>query len=144
MSRPRCNRSTKTRKTFLLQKPNGELTPRIQEVGPEHFGIVAIDCGKGCSRYLLSDFYGQPLLQPTPFPHTRGDLQAAIERLRQAMRQHDLRDMVVAIERTGEYHRPVQRAFRQAGFETRLVHPFTTKQYRQPADTDYKTDDTDV
>jgi transposase len=77
-------------------------------------------------------------------PHHRGDFQAAIQRLRQAMQQHDLKDLVVAIERTGEYHRPVQRAFRQAGFETRLVHPFTSKQYRQPADPGNKTDDTDL
>jgi transposase len=77
-------------------------------------------------------------------PHTRGDFQAAIDRLRQAIRQHDLRDLVVAIERTGDYHRPVQHAFCQAGFETRLVHPFTAKQYRQPADPGHKTDDTDL
>jgi transposase len=38
----------------------------------------------------------------------------------------------------------VQDAFRHAGFETRLVHPFTTKQYRQPADPGHKTDDTDL
>jgi transposase len=60
------------------------------------------------------------------------------------MLQHDLRDLVVAIERTGEYHQPIQRAFRQAHFDTRLVHPFTSKQYRQPADPHNKTDDTDL
>jgi hypothetical protein len=52
--------------------------------------------------------------------------------------------VVVAIERTGAYHRPVQEAFRLAGFDTRLVHPFTSKQYRQPADPGNKTDDTDL
>jgi transposase len=144
MSRPRSNRSAKTRKPFLLQKPTGEFTPRVQAVGPEHFGIVAIDCAKSRSRYMLADFYNHPLLEPTTLPHTAGDFKAAIERIRQAMQEHDLRDMVVAIERTGEYHRPVQRAFRQAGFEVRLVHPFTSKQYRQPADPGNKTDDTDV
>jgi transposase len=76
--------------------------------------------------------------------HRRGDLQAAIDRVRQAMRDHDLKDVVVAIERTGEYHRPIQHAFRAASFETRLVHPLTSKQYRQPADPGNKTDDTDV
>jgi transposase len=77
-------------------------------------------------------------------PHHRGDLQAAIDRLRQASQEHDLQDLVVAIERTGDYHRPVPHAFRQAGFETRLVHPFTSKQYRQPAEPGNKTDDTDL
>src|SRR5262249_18600595 len=47
-------------------------------------------------------------------------------------------------ERTGDCHRPAQHAFRQAGFETRLVHPFTAKQYPQPADPGHKTDATDV
>jgi transposase len=144
MPRPRTARSTKARKAFVLQKPNGQLTPRVQAVGPEHFGIVAIDCAKARSRYFLADFYGRTLLEPTTVAHQRGDLQAAIDRVRQARQQHDLKDLVVAIERTGEYHRPVQRAFRQAGFETRLVHPFTTKQYRQPADPGNKTDDTDL
>jgi transposase len=144
MPRPRTTRPAKARKVFVLQKPNGELVPRVQQVGPEHFGIVAIDCAKVRSRYFLADFYGRVLLEPTTVSHCRGDLQAAVDRLRQALRQHDLREVVVAIERTGTYHLPVQHAFRQAGFETRLVHPFTSKQYRQPADPGNKTDDTDL
>jgi len=144
MPRPRTPRPPKARKAFALQKPNGQLTPRVQAVGPEHFGIVAIDCAKARSRYLLADFYGRTLLEPATLPHTRGDFQTAIDRLRRAVQQHHLRDLVVAIERTGDYHRPVQLAFRRAGFETRLVHPFTSKQYRQPADPEYKTDDADL
>jgi transposase len=50
----------------------------------------------------------------------------------------------VAIERTGRYHRIVQRTFAAAGFETRILHPFVTKQYRQPVDPGNKTDDTDL
>lgn len=144
MPRPRTARSAPARRACVLQKPNGQLVPRVQAVGPEAFGIVAVDCAKARSRYCLADFYGRPLLEPTTLPHSRGDFQAAVDRLRQAMGQHGLKDLVIAIERTGNYHRPVQRAFRQAGFETRLVHPFTTKQYRQPADPGNKTDDTDL
>jgi transposase len=51
---------------------------------------------------------------------------------------------VIAIERTGRYHRVVQRTFAAAGFETRILHPFVTKQYRQPVDPSNKTDDTDL
>lgn len=143
MARVATCRAKQRRREFTLQKPNGELTPRVQAVGPDHFGILAIDCAKARSRYLLADFYGRTLCAPTSLSHTRGDLQAAVDAIRQAMQAHDLRDLVVAIERTGEYHRPVQQAFRAAGFETRLVHPLTSKQYRQPADPDNKTDDTD-
>jgi transposase len=129
---------------FVLQKPSGELTPRVKAVGPEHFGLLCFDCAKHRSRYFLADFYAQVLLPPATLAHTRGDFQSAITHLRDAMQRHDLRDLVVAIERTGDYHRPVQRAFREAGFDTRIVHPYTTKQYRQPADPDDKTDDHDL
>ena len=107
MFRPRTRRSPKARKSFVIVKPTGQLSARVEKVGPEHFGIVAIDCAKARSRYLLADFYGRPLLGPATLPHTRGEFQAAIDRLRQAMQQHQLEDLVVAIERTGEYHRPV-------------------------------------
>jgi transposase len=46
--------------------------------------------------------------------------------------------------RKGSYHRQVQHAFARAGFEVRIVHPFATKQFRQPADPGNKTDDTDL
>lgn len=144
MRRSPAARKGPSAKAFVLQKPTGQLTARVQAVGPEHFGIACFDCAKARSRWFLADFYGRVLLAPATVAHTKGDLQAALDRLHQAQHQHDLRDLVVALERTGEYHRPPQRAFRQAGFDTRLVHPFTTKQYRQPADPGNKTDDTDL
>ena len=52
--------------------------------------------------------------------------------------------MIVVIERTGKFHHPAKRAFGAAGFEVRIVHPFATKQFRQPAYPDCKTDDTDL
>jgi transposase len=144
MTSSRPSRRKPARAKFLLQKPNGDLSPRVQAVGPEHFGMLAMDCAKARSRYLLSNFYGRILLEPTTLEHQRGAFHEAIDRIRQAMREHALTDMIVAIERTGDYHRPPQIAFRDAGFETRLVHPFTSKQYRQPADPANKTDDTDL
>jgi transposase len=47
-------------------------------------------------------------------------------------------------KRTGNYHVAPQRAFAAAGFETRIVHPFATRQYRLPADPGNKTDHTDL
>jgi transposase len=120
------------------------LHPRVQLVGPEHFGILCFDCAKARSKFLLADFYGRVLLPPTEVAHNRPALDTAIARVRQAFTDHQLHDGLVAIERTGRYHRVVQRAFAAAGFETRMVHPFTTKQYRQPVDPNYKTDDADL
>jgi transposase len=62
----------------------------------------------------------------------------------EAVRTHGIKDLIVVIERTGRYHGPAQRAFAKAGFEVRILHPYTTKQFRQPADPGNKTDDTDL
>ena len=68
----------------------------------------------------------------------------AVEQIRQAQQEHDIQDIIVVVERTGNYHLPPKRAFASAGFETRIVHPFATKQYRMPADPGNKTDETDL
>src|SRR6266851_2203070 len=139
-----CRRSSRRRTPVAVGKPRGVLHPRVQQVGPEHFGIVCFDCHKVSSKFLLADFYGRHLIPPTVVQHNRPDLDSAIAQIRLAFEQHQIRDGVVAIERTGRYHRLVQRAFAAAGFETRIVHPFVTKQYRQPVDPGNKTDDTDL
>ncbi len=106
-----------------VAKPRGVLHPRVQQVGPEHFGIVCFDCAKARSKFLLADFYGRVLIPPTGVAHNRPELDAAVAQMRQAFATHQLRDGLIAIERTGRYHRLVQRAFAAAGFETRILHP---------------------
>src|SRR5438477_6052802 len=144
MTTTRTRRPSHRRTRTAVGKPHGVLHPRVQQVGPEHFGIVCFDCAKVRSKFLLADFYGRLLLPPTVVAHTRPDLDAAVAQIRRAFEEHHLRDGLVAIERTGRYHRLVQRTFAAAGFETRILHPFVTKQYRQPVDPGNKTDDTDL
>jgi len=136
--------SSRNSKVQSVGKPRGVLHPRVQLVGPEHFGILCFDCAKARSKFLLADFYGKILIPPTTVEHSRIGLDHAVSQVRLAFEQHQLRDGVVAIERTGRYHRIVQRYFAAAGFETRILHPFVTKQYRLPVDPGNKTDDTDL
>lgn len=144
MSTSTRSKRSRGRATRVLQKPAGAFHPRVQLVGPEHFGIVSVDCAKARSKWMLADFFGKILVPPTIVEHNRQAFDAALTQLRQAIRDHDLRDVLVAVERTGRYHRPIQRAFAAGGFETRIVHPFATKQLRQPANPGDKTDDTDL
>src|SRR5512133_2879053 len=111
------HRSSRRRMAPSLGKPRGVLHPRVQQVGPEHFGILCFDCAKVRSKFLLADFYGRLLIPPTLVEHTRPALDAAVASSRRAFEQHQLRDGLVAIERTGRYHRLVQRTFAAAGFE---------------------------
>lgn len=125
-------------------KAGGVLDARVQEVGPEHFGVVAVDCAKLRSRWMLRNFYGDVLLHPASVNHTAPGFRQALDTLRSAAARHALTHVLVAIERTGNYHRPVQRAFRDAGFETRIVHPFASHKFRQIENPDDKTDDNDL
>ena len=137
-------RRSSRRPATSVGKPRGVLHPRVQLVGPEHFGIVCFDCAKARSKFLVADFYGRVLIPPTTVAHNRPDLEAAVAQVRQCFAAQQLRDGLVAIERTGRSHRVVQRTFAAAGFETRILHPFVTKPYRQPVDPGNQTDDTDL
>ena len=144
MATKRNSRKNGTTGPARLGKPNGIIQPRVQEVGPERFGIVAIDCAKARSKWMFCDFYGKVLVPPTEVEHARMQMQLATVQFKEACEQHKILDAIVAVEMTGTYHRPIQRAFRKAGVETRLVHPFASKQYRLPAHGDIKTDDNDL
>ncbi len=144
MSAVHSRKRGRGRRPEMIQKPQGAIHPRVQQVGPEHFGILSVDCAKARSKWMLTDFYGNVLVAPTQVEHNRLALELAVRLTREAMAQHELRDVLVAIERTGRYHHPIKRAFQAAGFDVRIVHPFTTKRLRQPADPGTKTDDTDL
>ncbi len=80
--RTKGRRSTRP---YLIHKPQGALHPRVKKVGPEHFGIISVDCAKARSKWMLADFYGQVLVPPTPVPHTRTGLEAMVQSIRQAI-----------------------------------------------------------
>jgi len=137
-------KARRSRRPKTVHKPRGLLHPRVQRVGPEHFGIVSIDCAKARSKWMLTDFYGTLLVPPTELPHTQGHFALAIAQIQEAKARHGLEDLVVAIEQTGNYHQPVKRAFSAAGMECRLVHPLASKSFRQAAHPGVKTDDHDL
>jgi len=101
---PRCDPNVRPeqRKTSFCKSPRAP-SPRSRWWGPSTFGIVAIDCPKARSRLHPRNFYCRTILEPATSSTMRGDLQAAIDRIRWHARAHDLKEVVVAIERTGEY-----------------------------------------
>jgi transposase len=144
MARSAQAKSRRRPHPHAIQRPNGVIHPRVQAVGPEHFGILSVDCAKARCKIMLADFYGRVLIPPTVIEHNQAGLGNALRLLHEALDRHCIKDHIVAVERTGRYHGPIQRAFARAGSEVRIVHPFTTKQFRQPADPGNKTDDTDL
>ena len=87
------------RRPISVAKPSGSIHPRVQKVGPEHFGIVPVDCAKARSKWMLTDFYGNIPIPPTTVAHTRPGLDDFVARIRQAMTDHELHDLLVALDR---------------------------------------------
>src|SRR5580704_17216372 len=70
------------RKSQFIQKARGAFQPRVRKVGPEHFGIVCVDCHKERSKFMVADFYGNVLIAPMVLEHNRLALDAAISQVR--------------------------------------------------------------
>lgn len=125
-------------------KPGGVIQQRVQQAGPQRFGVVAVDCAKKRSKWFLCDFYGRVIVEPTPVEHNAGSLKVMALQIQDACQAEGLVDMIAAVEMTGVYHQPVQAALRKAGFDTRTVHPFASSHYRRPLHPDQKTDNNDL
>jgi transposase len=143
-SKSRSSKSAKSKPSRYIGKPAGIIQQRVELAGPSHFAIIAVDCAKQRSKWMLCDFFGKVLLEPTTVDHNAGALRAMTSHIRTACTEAGIIDSIAAVEMTGVYHRPVQAALRRAGIDTRIVHPFASKHYRKPLHPDNKTDDNDL
>jgi len=93
---------------------------------------------------MMADYFGNVLIPPRTLEHQAAFFKLAFAQIREVQGQHDIEEIIVCVERTGNFYLIPKRAFAKAGFEVRVVHPFATKQYRMPADPGNKTDETDL
>ncbi len=132
-------RGTKCRK-----KIDDSLRQRVRKIGGDKFGVLVVDSSKKNGEYWFTDFYGEPMWDESrTFPITRGHLDQMMNVVCGTCREHGLKDLVVGIEQTGRYHRPIKRALEKR-WEVKTIHPFVTKQLRQPASPGVKTDGVDL
>ena len=141
--RKRHGRS-RSRVVLNVQKPNGAIGQRVKAVGGEKFAIVCVDPAKHRSDWMMADYFGNVLIDQQTLEHRASAFKLAIAEIRAAQQEHDIKDTIVVVERTGNYYLPVKRAFAKAELEVRVLHPFATKQYRVPADPGNKTDGNDL
>jgi hypothetical protein len=73
-----------------LQKPNGVISPRVQKVGGDKFGIVCIDPAKHRSEWMMAYYFGNVLIEPQTVKHQAAFFQLAVEQVRQAQQQHGI------------------------------------------------------
>lgn len=140
----RNRKNVEPTRTRYIGKPAGIIQSRIQEAGPEHFSVISVDCAKVRSVWMMCDYYGKVLVEPTTVEHQRGAFDTMNQQIRSAMKEFHITDSIAAVEMTGIYHRPVQASLRKAGLDTRIVHPFASKHYRKPLHPNLKTDENDL
>ena len=138
----RCSDRSKQRR--YIGKPTGIFQNRVAEVSPTRFGIITVDCAKRRSKWMLCDFYGRVIIEPTTVEHDAAHLSQMVQTVQAAVEAHGIKDTIVGVEITGIYHRPVVAAFRKAGFDTREVHSFASAHFRKTLHPNEKTDDKDL
>jgi transposase len=115
----------------------------VRKVGAHRFGILAVDSSKRRFAVMLTDFLGNLLWGVHKVEKTGPALAAFVERLKQEVRSRKLKGLVVGLERTGRYHVPMLEVLKPH-WPVEMVDPFATKQLRQPAHPNHKTDETDL
>jgi transposase len=139
-------RNSFRRKSAALSPQEVDVNPilkRVRVVGPEKFGLILVDPHKESSTVRTANFYGEWLTESTEFPHTAPALQELVRTVQDVLEEQGIEDAVAGVEMTGRYHRPVKRALGRH-WDVKMIHPFTTKQLRQPAHPGIKTDDIDL
>src|SRR6185295_20069410 len=97
VTRIKKRKSAGSKKRFI-GKPTGQIQERVQAVGPEHFGIVSVDCAKRRSKWMLCNFYGKVLIEPTTVEHTKGGLRVMTALAAETCKSEGLTDSIVAVE----------------------------------------------
>lgn len=130
--------------TKCRKKIDDSLRHRVRKIGGDKFGVLVVDSSKKNGEFWFTDFYGEPLWDESrTYPITRGHLDEMMNVVSGTCREHGLKDLVIGIEQTGRYHRPIKRALEKR-WEVKTIHPFVTKQLRQPASPGVKTDGVDL
>jgi hypothetical protein len=118
-TKSRASKSAKSKSSRYIGKPAGIIQQRVETAGPSRFGIIAVDCAKQRSKWMLCDFFGKVLVKPTTVEHSAGALRAMASHINAVCAEAGISDSIAAVEMTGVYHRPVQAALRNSGIDTR-------------------------
>ena len=85
--------------------------------------VLSVDVAKGKSMVMLSTEYGEVLIEPKEVKHNSKDF----DNIKNQINNFKLEDLTIFMESTGIYHLPVERYFKENGFNTLVINSLTTK-----------------
>ncbi len=135
---------TRRKGTKCHKGPDDSLRQRVSKIGGEKFGVLVVDSSKKNAEVWLTDFFGNPVWDEShTYSITKGQMSEMVKDVDRSCRENRFKALVVGIEMTGRYHRPIKREL-EKHWEVKIIHPFVTKQLRQPASSGIKTDGVDL
>lgn len=85
--------------------------------------VLSVDVAKCKSMVMLSTEYGEVLIEPKEIKHNLKEF----DELKNQINNFKLEDLTIFMESTGIYHLPVERYFKEQGFNTLVINSLTTK-----------------
>ncbi len=85
--------------------------------------VLSVDVAKGKSMFMLMNSDGEILIDSIEIKHTLENFN----NLKKQVETFNIRDLTVFMESTGIYHLPVERYFKENGFNTLVINSLTTK-----------------
>jgi hypothetical protein len=73
------------------------------EVGRGAFHHRLLDPAKHRSAWMMDDYFGNVLIEPQVLQHLGAGFNLAVEQIHQVQQKHDIQDLIVVVERTGNY-----------------------------------------
>ena len=99
---------------------------------------VGIDVSKGKSTICAIKPYGEVLMTPRDFKHTRDGLDSLIKQLSRFKEE-----IHIIMEATGNYHLPIYQYLKSKGYQIAVINPLEMKRYRCQGIRNPKTDKID-
>lgn len=130
------------RRRFDTRKAHGAIDR--EGLRDDQIGVVSFDVGKARSMWAMIDFRDEVLITPQGLEHTRTGFDGCIRLIEEGIRSAELKRVIVAVERTGNYDRPVVNALCNAGFEVRRVDPVVSNKLRSIQFPSAKCDELDL
>ena len=99
---------------------------------------VGIDVSKGKSTVCAAKPYGEVLMTPKDFKHTKNDLDSLVKQLSRFKEE-----IHIIMEATGNYHLPIYQYLKSKGYQVAIINPLEMKRYRCQGIRNPKTDKID-
>ena len=99
---------------------------------------VGIDVSKEKSTVCAIKPYGEVLMTPRDFKHTKDDLDSLVKQLSRFKEE-----IHIIMEATGNYHLPVYQYLKSKGYQLAIINPLEMKRYRCQGIRNPKTDKID-